>query len=606
MSENTQPESSRSRSRGRRDNTHQRPLPPIQEGRYLQNPDQGSQEAPGISAHTRRDQISTWLAPEMRAWYYRPYYSKRIPGTGNWLLRSPEYQKWVNGSKEVLLCVGCRGVGKTALASMVIEDLHGRCSGMEDVRVAYAFNHSIMAGAGGALKELLLQLVGDDCAGIDWLGDLYDGREGDKITVEEVCKGLQRAVAMYSRVYVVVDAIELFFLPEFKEDEIREVLSLLSYGEVSVLATSQPILGVTEAFAEYPRLDIRAPDSNIAVYVDSRLSVADSMDLDLKQRAKTEIIQAADGIFFLAEYFCDILEMTEPSELDHTIEHLRHNAMAYDQLYRPCMWVVVRQKPLCRILAAQALTWVAYAKRPLTIQELTAALVYSNLNTDPKDQQTLPPNEILSVCIGLVSVDPITQIINYTHQTIGEYIRSAKEAESGPLRTLYEGIDPWLTDPQCKMANICASYLTCDAFATGPCPTDESFTLRLSDYRFYNYAAEHWGHHAKAAVKPATKVMDFLNSPGHVGALAQVSMMSDRGLRHPGFSQEYPRNVTALHLAAYFGLAGPVVGLISGGAAIAARDSRGFSPMDYAIGNGHAAVAVLLRDVSGGWAGRWV
>jgi hypothetical protein len=45
----------------------------------------------------------------------------------------------------------------------------------------------------------------------------------------------------------------------------------------------------------------------------------------------------------------------------------------------------------------------------------------------------------------------------------------------------------------------CVTYLSFDAFETGFCQTDEEFEARLQLNALYDYAARHWGHHARAA-----------------------------------------------------------------------------------------------------------
>lgn len=43
-------------------------------------------------------------------------FEERQNGTGEWILRSEEFQDWVNGRNTTLYCSGISGSGKTVIA----------------------------------------------------------------------------------------------------------------------------------------------------------------------------------------------------------------------------------------------------------------------------------------------------------------------------------------------------------------------------------------------------------------------------------------------------------------------------------------------------------
>ena len=57
-------------------------------------------------------------------------------GTGQWLLNSAEYQRWLSGGELTLFCPGIPGAGKTFLTSIVINDLQVRCKPDPDIGIA--------------------------------------------------------------------------------------------------------------------------------------------------------------------------------------------------------------------------------------------------------------------------------------------------------------------------------------------------------------------------------------------------------------------------------------------------------------------------------------
>ncbi|KAK5404516.1 hypothetical protein LTR06_009663 [Exophiala xenobiotica] len=67
--------------------------------------------------------IADWLAPATYLEQQNDYFSKVLPGTGQWLLTHPSYLAWRSGSDPTLLLPGIPGAGKTFLASVLINDL---------------------------------------------------------------------------------------------------------------------------------------------------------------------------------------------------------------------------------------------------------------------------------------------------------------------------------------------------------------------------------------------------------------------------------------------------------------------------------------------------
>ena len=83
-------------------------------------------------------------------------------GTGQWLLESDEYTKWVDGMEPTLFCPGIPGAGKTFLTSIVIHNLHERFDGDPEMVVACLYlnykrhaEQTIESLLAGLLKQLI-------------------------------------------------------------------------------------------------------------------------------------------------------------------------------------------------------------------------------------------------------------------------------------------------------------------------------------------------------------------------------------------------------------------------------------------------------------------
>src|SRR5205807_6142727 len=141
-------------------------------------------------------------------------------------------------------------------------------------------------------------------------------------------------------------------------------------------------------------------------------------------------------------------------------------------------------------------------------------------------------------CAGLVTVDEESGTIRLVHYTTQEYFE----------RTRIE----WFPGAQTDIAMACVTYLSFDTFDSGFCQTDEEFESRLELNPLYDYAARNWGHHAHTVqIELELLINDFFESEAKVSSCSQAMIV---GGHWGGYSQYFPRDMTGVHLAAYFGL----------------------------------------------------
>src|SRR4029077_7060032 len=107
----------------------------------------------------------------------------------------------------------------------------------------------------------------------------------------------------------------------------------------------------------------------------------------------------------------------------------------------------------------------------------------------------------------------------------------------------------------------------------------------------YDYAARNWGHHTRtssSSLEEETLMLDFLESEGKVSACSQAMMAFGRR-GYSDYSQR-GRQVTGMHLAAYFGLVELAAALLKGQHDPELKDENGWTPLYPAAENGHEAV----------------
>ena len=231
-------------------------------------------------------------------------------------------------------------------------------------------------------------------------------------------------------------------------------------------------------------------------------------------------------------------------------------------------------------LAKQVLSWITCTKRLLTTSELRHALAIE-LDTSALDEENLPEIEdMVSVCAGLVTLDEESDIIRLVHYTTQEYFERTRMT--------------WFPDAQKDIARACVTYLSFDTFKAGSCLTDEEFEARLQQNPLYDYAARNWGDHARAASTEIEQpFLDFLESKAKASAASEVVMPYGGYYRR---RQRQPRPETGVHLAAYFGLREAMITLLKDGHHPDLKGTSNQTPLSWAAGNGHEAVAKALLD----------
>jgi hypothetical protein len=277
-----------------------------------------------------------------------------------------------------------------------------------------------------------------------------------------------------------------------------------------------------------------------------------------------------DGaVFKFAMSFGFSINLPTKGHVKQALQNIAKGIEGLDNIYEQAIKRIEDQRSGSRELAKRILAWIIHAKRPLSTAELRYALAVVPYTVN-LDADYLPGVRILrSVCAGLVTVDEESDIVRLVHYTTQEYFERTWTS--------------WFPNAQRDIATTCVTYLTFDAFAAGFCPTDEEFETRLQLNPLYDYAARNWGHHARATSAVEQLVVDFLKSEAKVSSSGQV-MMASRS--YSGYSQDVPRQMTGVHVAAYFGLAAAIMALFESGHDPDAKDTYGRTPLSHAAENG--------------------
>jgi hypothetical protein len=252
-----------------------------------------------------RQTILDWITRADYAPQQNDFIHRRQAGTGKWLLDSAEYQAWLGTEKQTLFCPGIPGGGKTILTATVIEDLNKRLEGDLSIGIGYIyfnFRRQYEQKPEDLLLSLLKQLAQERAALPEKVRDLYQKHQ-DKQTrpyLDEISEALRYTAALYSRVFIVVDALdECQAEGVCRSTFLAEIFKLQASTTTNLFATSRPILDIETQFNGHPSLEILASGEDVNSYLDGHMSQLPGFVMnnpDLWEQIKSEITIAVDGM----------------------------------------------------------------------------------------------------------------------------------------------------------------------------------------------------------------------------------------------------------------------------------------------------------------------
>ncbi|PMD63451.1 uncharacterized protein K444DRAFT_556103, partial [Hyaloscypha bicolor E] len=548
--------------------------------------------------------ILNWLTPVDFVSQQNDFIARRQERTGTWLLDSTEYQSWRQAKKQTLFCPGIPGAGKTIITSIVVEELTTRFRNDNSVGIAYIycnFRRQDEQKINDLLASLLKQLAeGQPCLPVT-VKELYDRHKKNRTrpSLDEILKTLNSVITTYSRVYIVVDALDEC---QCWSTFLSDIFSLQAKTGVKLFTTSRPIPDIEEMFKECLSLEILASDEDIGKYLNGHMSQLPTFVLrkpELQEEIVTEIVHAVEGMFLLAQLYLGSLEdKTTVKAMKTALMQFQKNSQETSQnkklevlslAYEEAMERINRQQAGFQLLAKNVLSWITCAKRPLTTSELQHALAVE-IGESQLDKDNLPEVEnMVSVCAGLVTIDDESKIIRLVHYTTQQYFEHTRSQ--------------WFPDSLTNITTICVTHLLFKEFESGICQNDKEFEERLRLYPFYKYAAQNWGKHAceaseKYACEASEKVVQLTINllEDEQKALASTQAMVALG-PFPDYSQQrVPVQMTGVHLAVFFEFNEAILALLGKGHHPDCKDSSGQTPLSWAAENGHELVARLLLE----------
>ena len=188
----------------------------------------------------------------------------------------------------------------------MIDDLNTRFQNDPSIGIAYLycnFRRRDEQKADDLLASLLKQLSQGQSSLPDNVRALYGQHEKKRTRplIDEISRAIQSVAAMYSRVSIIVDALDECQVSDgCRSKLLSEIFDFQAKCGANVLATSRFIPEIAEKFKGSTSLEIRASDGDVRKYLEGHMSQLPSFvsrNIDLQEEIVSGIVQAVDGMY---------------------------------------------------------------------------------------------------------------------------------------------------------------------------------------------------------------------------------------------------------------------------------------------------------------------
>ncbi|KAM0265173.1 hypothetical protein ACHAQJ_000326 [Trichoderma viride] len=538
------------------------------------NPEQILPELPDVI-----EKIRDWLQPtayDIAGGEYRKHISSHVAGTGQWLISSDTYQKWLENDGDGLLWIkGIPGSGKSVMAAKIIHDLVKSNPGCPVLffffRQIIDVNHEPRA----LLKDWMDQMLSYSPPLQQQLKAYVEaGRPLESISMEDMWKHLRLAfVSLPEKVFCVADALDEI---DRGHEGFLQTLGELGHWRpktVKILITSRPVPSVEVPLRKIPCLHLRLQETLVDVDISTYVHIALSKSNIPKSHWKviaSAVPGRANGLFLYAKLAMDAF-LEPDADIDTVLSQLPSDLNA---LYSDLLNEHARRSGVPESIQRLILQSTTHATRPLRLLELAEIIRVSRPDGSMRDVRAT--KDLIRIACGpLLEILP-DETVSVIHHSFTEYLRGASRSSEG-LRIGYPALQ--MGPAHTQLALQCLGYLQsgCLSFVkidthddirhmywtdwgvvrnheagagTGKV-SEKEIQLRLK-FPLFEYAASNWYQHIMKSEAAGHDQTD-INAKLHQLFGESNNLAGWLQMRWPGRGVG-AKQVTQLHVAAKTGL----------------------------------------------------
>ncbi|TGZ77426.1 hypothetical protein EX30DRAFT_366680 [Ascodesmis nigricans] len=464
---------------------------------------------------------------------HRQMFAKRHGASGRWLVDADEYQNWISTPDPMLLwCYGNPGVGKTILASLVIEDLSQRFPISQETGVvfAYASYKDIESSQDPKrfLSTFILQLSRQREGLMPEVEAFYianrkDARDPTFASFRDL---FYQVLGHFRSLYIVLDALdEIEKRPEF----LRFLTELIPEKDASnvgdcvtkIFITSRRERDIESRFSEARNIQIRASKvtADIDAYIRDELEKRienDELQISGKEELKKKIFETlsrrADGMFlwvvYQLDHICNQSLLEGYQGVEDALDTLPETM---DETYARVLVKIDRQRGTAPKLARKTLLWLCFARVPMALEELAIAIAIEEHHKTYSDVRIMPqPRVILEITGNLLAVNDSGQA-QFVHYSAKEYlIRNDVERPRDLSDEEWKAVQRYRISEQeahLQMFKSCFDFLLFPEFAKSV-ESKNGCIEWLKQSSFVGYAARWWNYHMESVTTELSAIPD--------------------------------------------------------------------------------------------------
>ncbi|KAL8724248.1 MAG: hypothetical protein Q9166_008054 [cf. Caloplaca sp. 2 TL-2023] len=561
-----------------------------------------------------------WLSNDDPSIGHNRAIQKKQQGSGQWFLESAEFAHWRSSSHSLAWLHGIPGCGKTILCSTIVEALQEVLEAKMSSTIAYwyfDFDKSSSLSVCNMLRSLIKQLcIGETNLPIPVQEMCAKYRaSGHQPTTKALLATLHSAIdSIRKKTFLVLDALDE--CPESRRQELLAATKSLTdseHGDIHVLVTSRKEFDIEHALNSIATQEViiqgPAIDNDIRMHIRAIL-VEDArfgrLPSSIKDTIEVKLVSQAHGMFRWVDCQLDTLRAcNKVSAIKKSLEQL---PVTLDETYERILRAI---GPADTVEAYHILQWLAFAERPLTLEEIAEAAV-TNEDGGPIDgeERLFDPYDVLRICKSLISLTEDTllicgnwtsgKVVRFAHFSVKEYLLSSRVLE-GKAKTYHMGI----RTSQQQIGQSCLSAL----LQNDNINEDQHSPL-------VKYAAQYWFHHLRkfqACTNDTSsfKVLVEKLFAGSPNAFRNWLLAYDVNIRRAHESSIMRRDLndfpSPLYYASFLGLEDAVRLLLDSGVDVNAHGGSYGTALIAAASQGHLPIVKILLDhkanvdAEGGW-----
>lgn len=256
------------------------------------------------------ENILRWLATTDPSMNHNAARTKHEPTTGDWFIRSENFNSWWNKPSQTLWLYGIPGSGKTVLLSTAANHVKDLCSNISDVGYAYfyfTFRDELKQTTEGFLLSIIVQLSSQRPSLPEEVRDLYNvyGKQQQRPPLPNLIRVFRFLLQSFQRTYLMIDALDECSEQEAMLDLLTQIPSADQHsGKTSVLITSRReraiVITLQGIVTDSVCIQSKLIEADIRLHVRSRLSHDRELKRhsgSIKQEIEEALVNGADGMY---------------------------------------------------------------------------------------------------------------------------------------------------------------------------------------------------------------------------------------------------------------------------------------------------------------------